>query len=499
MSDKIGSILASVMVGLDSKVLKDRNRCKAIIKDLLPENKLEANILIIALEMEVVHRLLDKPSNMPGDILLPQLARILTDNAGMSDDKAHWAVNIWSFALGITKIVYELPISQPASTKTSQQTSQPIKSNPVKSNSNFSLKSNSMTSASVSLFNDTLHLLEFGGLDEKVKLLQEIAQGKLKINIEVFQLITRLIKDGDLGVRFWSKKAFTKYQQQFKVDHEKSLEPRDNKDFKIEQLLAKLESAKSSSFISLDTIKKLFETKDSRVIAPLLDYLGQCKDVIQISYITKLLGVCFPSDEILQHLEPYLSHNDERVVANTIEGIEAIGTMASVKLIGSSLNPTNNRVKANAAKALARFDRDLATTAIVEMLQDSQNPHNQISACYAVKHLKSDIFIGYLEPMMENNILLSDVIAALTVIGGQYVADLFVTSYNTSDEPHRKIEFLNALRLMKDSVDIPAEIPLQEEEEAVQEEETTLDDQQEEPPPGTVRKMINYLSGFIKS
>lgn len=479
--EKIGQKLQEIISNYGKEICLNRQRCKSLVKDLFPELKLETNLLIVAMDMDTVARLLDNQTAIPSEILIPQLIKHLQENAGISQNNAEWAVNTWAFALGIKcgKSFSNAPTQDsPVSLTLDNQISKAPSGNQncfeksVQScHGKNSLPANQ--SSSLSTLSHLQHILEFGSLDDRVKLLQDLFhKDNLKLNEELFEIISRLTNDGDLGLRFWAKKLYARFNGNFLP--QKSSETRDNKDFKIEQLIAKLNAAKNSSLISLDTIKKLFETRDSRIIPPLAAYLNECHDAVQISYVTRLIGVTFPDNNVLQYLEKFLNHSDERVIANTLEGIEAIGTKEAAEKIALCLSHRNNRVRANAAKILARLDADRATTTIVEMLQMGNQTHYIASACYAVKCLKNDVFIGYVEPLLKNDLLINDAIAALTAIGGQQVADIFLNAYEDAADPQRKKLFYEAIKSMGGNFQLPPD-PVAEELHEEQKQEKAPD------------------------
>ena len=82
-------------------ICDDLNRCKGLLKDLCPKNKLEVNLLITALKEKVVDELLKLPKNIPVELTLKRLAQRLHENLGIIEKFAIWAVESWALALNI--------------------------------------------------------------------------------------------------------------------------------------------------------------------------------------------------------------------------------------------------------------------------------------------------------------------------------------------------------------------------------------------------------------
>lgn len=208
-----------------------------------------------------------------------------------------------------------------------------------------------------------------------------------------------LTRASDIAVKFWARKVYSKYSEASSEAVCKTEPVKDaNAPLSIDLLFQKLQSIKSS-YVAIDTIRKIIETKDPAVIQPLVVYLEGCTDVVVISYLTKSLGVGFPTEEILPTLAKYLKHEDDRVVANTIEGIEGIISPKSVVLITQVLDHKHHRVKANAAKALAKQDPVMSNQVITRMLQMRDRPHFVIAGMYAVKTLQDKRFMGVLNEL----------------------------------------------------------------------------------------------------
>ena len=90
------------------KMLKDQPSCtddrktlRALLLDLLPQDKLQQNLILNAYDEDIVDRL--KPSS---DVTLRalQMVKTLTDGYGITKDSAVWAVVSWCHMLGTSEI-----------------------------------------------------------------------------------------------------------------------------------------------------------------------------------------------------------------------------------------------------------------------------------------------------------------------------------------------------------------------------------------------------------
>jgi|GEM_PF-159783 len=271
---------------------------------------------------------------------------------------------------------------------------------------------------------DALKILLSRSENKILPVLQNMVQGTVAIDPQVLEEVQRYNGHPDYGLRFWSRKVLMKYgavnPRQVETDAKASggnvVKFRGL--LSIDELIKKLKNA-DCSCVSLELLKKIAETKESKALAALKEYLARCKDPIQISYLMKMLGFNFPSEELLATLMPYLKHSDDRVVANTLEGIEAVGSPKSIAIFSQMLDHPNNRVKAKAAKALAKYDADKTFAMISKMLRMSGQSHFILSACHAVKMLKDTRFLPYLEELIQDDITFVDSLKAIETIGGK--------------------------------------------------------------------------------
>lgn len=107
--------------------------------------------------------------------------------------------------------------------------------------------------------------------------------------------------------------------------------------------------------------------KAREVLSMLITTLDCEPDVQIISRLTKLIGKLGDSTVIML-LKKYLWHHDARVVANTLEGLGYIYSLEIIPVVLPFFNSPDNRIKANAARALYSLNQTLALEKLGEMI-----------------------------------------------------------------------------------------------------------------------------------
>ena len=82
-------------------VCDDAKRCEALLKDLCPQHKREVNLLMGALREGIAKELLKPNQLLPIETVISRLSHKLHDELGFEIGLAQWAVESWTFALGI--------------------------------------------------------------------------------------------------------------------------------------------------------------------------------------------------------------------------------------------------------------------------------------------------------------------------------------------------------------------------------------------------------------
>ena len=259
--------------------------------------------------------------------------------------------------------------------------------------------------------------LTSGDDGQKIDSLQRLfVEAVHTIDDELFAVVELLKKSPDPGGRFWAKKLFSRLAVN-KAETEatgETVEPLG--EMPVELLCKKLEHVSKSSFMAMKVILKLCESRSPQALEFLTRYLKGCEDELQVSYLVKNLGLFFPSDALLTTLCPFLSHRDERIIANAIEGIEAIGTPKSFAICSRFIKHSNNRVRANAARAIGTFDATKARQIVQRMLEAREQPQLMISGCYAARELKDRSFLPALRDLLTVDLVIEDALSAITAI-----------------------------------------------------------------------------------
>ncbi len=176
---------------------------------------------------------------------------------------------------------------------------------------------------------------------------------------------------GDQQVRYLARKARDHLLQRY-PDIEKnrdadsaSLEPLENAGTR-EILLQKMRLG--SRFVCFDAIERLTDSGDTTLVEPLLQFLEQESDPFKIAHLVKRIPR-LKDQRIAKVLRAYLSHPDPRIVANAVEGFWYIKAPDLVDEFAHLGNSADNRIRANAIKALFPFDAPRATELLRAMLQ----------------------------------------------------------------------------------------------------------------------------------
>lgn len=210
----------------------------------------------------------------------------------------------------------------------------------------------------------------------------------------LFEVLYDLKFHKDLGVVFWAKKVLNKIEVNYKIRgvdpaHQAAENPEEEAappTPTAEEILAKISSDPGA--VTVDELKVLCENPDQKVKDGLLTLLQAQPENTVLSFVTKQLGQSFPTEETLVVLMPFLRHEDTRVVANTIEGIQDIRSPKTFVVLSQLLNHADNRVRSNVAMAIGRYDREEAMAVVERMLTLAGKPNMQVSACHAIKVLR---------------------------------------------------------------------------------------------------------------
>ncbi|HNV68833.1 MAG TPA: HEAT repeat domain-containing protein, partial [Candidatus Ozemobacteraceae bacterium] len=106
-----------------------------------------------------------------------------------------------------------------------------------------------------------------------------------------------------------------------------------------------------SRFVCFDAIERLTDSGDTTLIEPLMQFLEQESDPFKIAHLVKRIPR-LKDQRIAKVLRAYLSHPDPRIVANAVEGFWYIKAPDLVDEFAHLGDSPDNRIRANAIKAL---------------------------------------------------------------------------------------------------------------------------------------------------
>jgi hypothetical protein len=256
---------------------------------------------------------------------------------------------------------------------------------------------------------------------------------------DLFEALYDLKFHSDMGVKFWAKKVLNTFELKGKKDEnrrppatpidesplpeEESADtgaapadaavppakpeapaPAKNRVIDVSDLCRRFEEAPES--LTFEDLSDLCDARIPQMFEPLLGYLQECHDIQKLSYLTKQLGKAYPREELYQHLAPFLKHEDVRIIANTVEGLAALGSPKVFVILAQMLEHPDNRVRSNVAVAVGQFDKDQAYSILEKMISLAGKAHMQASACHAIKELDDPRFFPLLKPIMTDELLL---------------------------------------------------------------------------------------------
>jgi hypothetical protein len=205
----------------------------------------------------------------------------------------------------------------------------------------------------------------------------------------------------------------------------------------LDELFQRLAETSSAAQCRM-LIQQILDRRDPSACPRLLEYLQSCSDVMVISFLTKNLGISFPQENIVPILKNYLKHQDDRVVANTIEGLEAMGKSESFVVLAQMLSHHSHRVQANAAKALGKFDPVVSREMLLKMLMQESRPHFIIAACKAIRGTRDCTFLPALVPLAEQELVGADACEAIIALGGRKALAQLAANLAAIDDPEQR-------------------------------------------------------------
>lgn len=190
-----------------------------------------------------------------------------------------------------------------------------------------------------------------------------------------------------------------------------------------EMVLKKLNEADESK-INLRDLEWATRLNDEKFKIALEKYLDKCTDTRHISWLVKNLPRNYPDPQQIPLLKTFLTYSDDRVVANTIEGLESLDNPETISIFAQLLSHPSHRVRSVAAGAIARINPDQARNFLFSML-NQDDPDSVKAACHAIRHIKGKDFIDLVLPMLENRSTREEAAKTVAWLAYQRMAKLF--------------------------------------------------------------------------
>jgi HEAT repeat protein len=170
-----------------------------------------------------------------------------------------------------------------------------------------------------------------------------------------------------------------------------------------------------------------------------------------LSKLTKVIGG-FGDLEDLPLLEPFLAHDDDRVRANTVEGIEQLPGDAKFDVLRPLLDDPAPRVKTNALLALQGLGEE-AYAGLLGRMTRSTMASQRRSALYAVSFLPGSEASDLLAKLMRDEELdiQHQAIARMGRRGGFQAAEALVALIEETEDQGTRGAALGALQELRDS------------------------------------------------
>ncbi|MGM0600801.1 MAG: HEAT repeat domain-containing protein [Candidatus Rifleibacteriota bacterium] len=163
-------------------------------------------------------------------------------------------------------------------------------------------------------------------------------------------------------------------------------------------VLKKLESGDENK-LNFRDLEWAIKLNDKRFKVALEKYLDRCTESKHISWLVKNLPQAYPDTQQIPLLKTFLAHSDDRVVANTIEGLESLEHPDTFPIFAQMLTHPSHRVRSVTAAALARANPDEARNLLFNMLNQN-DPEEIKAACHAIRHLQGEDYLELVLPLL---------------------------------------------------------------------------------------------------
>ena len=206
---------------------------------------------------------------------------------------------------------------------------------------------------------------------ERVTTLQELAQIVGPDDVEALAFINKIASYNLFtGLAPYGKKVINHLKQKYPDIYREQL-PRDSR-FEEE-----LENLQSADFRERLRVLEYFEAEGINKAVPYLLKLIEVEDhpwvISKLTKTTGLLGATHNNEQIFSVLLGYLEHEDDRIRANTIEGIGGLRSKRKIPiLLDMMMKDSSERVKQMASIAIS-FDDTVRALDLIKVMLDSDD------------------------------------------------------------------------------------------------------------------------------
>lgn len=151
--------------------------------------------------------------------------------------------------------------------------------------------------------------------------------------------------------------------------------------------------------VRLTAIKELAEEGDQEAMGHLIARLPREPDPYVLSNLILAIGALC-SDEMAEHILPFLESHEPRVRASAIEALGMMNSEPVFLRLFPCLQDLNNRVRANTIMALARYPHFNPDPSLRDML-GSPDPLMKKSALYAISDIADRKFVPIVMELMK--------------------------------------------------------------------------------------------------
>lgn len=141
----------------------------------------------------------------------------------------------------------------------------------------------------------------------------------------------------------------------------------------------------------------LVETGDPEILPKLCETLSREGNEFVVATLVKTVASLADDPSYIDVIKPFLSHENARVRANTIEAMGMFDDPRIFKIVAPFIKERNNRIKANVAKIMWGYSQDKTLRYLKEML-DSEDVWTCYSAVFAlaeIGHYKTRALLIY--------------------------------------------------------------------------------------------------------